>query len=471
MVDRTDIDALLIGSLYGELSSADEARLNAHLESHPADRTAFDGLVRTRDAVRASRIFEIHAEPPQSISALLVQEAARRAPKAPKEAAGEGWFARLRRSFLMHPAMAAAAMLVVVASVASTVYVRKGDHFAAPEVARNESAAAAGQAAGSAAPAQAAPTGMVAAPPPAAYGDTADTAAMEGQAQVVAADPAAAPAKVAQATRDADSYRVGLADGKDQAELPKKAERAYATAPEPETGAAAEKPKVARRGALLEVATPQPAPKEIDDVAKNAKGRVQRDYAKPADEAPLAEPMPDAKRGDLTASRTPAPPPPPPAAVGMAKAPAASAGGGAPGAMGGAGAAAAPAEDGNVDGNLAWAKEQHARLINQVRAGQCTAAAGTAVALSNRAPGYYQQNVENDRAIKDCLAYITAERDQADEQARARAATVRRSADEAAAPAPKQAIKQAPKQAPKKAAPAKPAAADRADPGTATKSH
>ena len=80
MVDRQDIDALLIGSLYGELSSADEARLQTHLESHPADRTALDRLTHAREAVRRSRILEVQLEPPQSVSAKLLQEAARRAP-------------------------------------------------------------------------------------------------------------------------------------------------------------------------------------------------------------------------------------------------------------------------------------------------------------------------------------------------------------------------------------------------------
>jgi len=134
MVDRHDIDALLIGSLYGELSSADEARLRAHLESHPADRTALDGLTRARHAVRASRIFEVQLEPSQAVSALLLQEAARRAPRKARTEEREGWFVRLRRSFLMHPAMAAAAMLVVVVGVAGTLYMRQGDHFAAPVV-------------------------------------------------------------------------------------------------------------------------------------------------------------------------------------------------------------------------------------------------------------------------------------------------------------------------------------------------
>src|SRR5687768_13725280 len=105
MVDRQDIDALLIGSLYGELSSAEEARLTAHLESHPADRTALANLTHAREVVRESRILQHQFEPPQSISALLMQEAARRAPKPREEAS---WFQRFMRPFMTHPAMAAA---------------------------------------------------------------------------------------------------------------------------------------------------------------------------------------------------------------------------------------------------------------------------------------------------------------------------------------------------------------------------
>lgn len=127
MTDRVDIDALLIGALYGELTHAEEARLSAHLESHPADRTALADLTQTRAAVRESRILSVQFEPPQSVSALLLQEAARRAPKPPRESAG--WFQWFTRSFLMHPAMAAAAMLVLVVGVAGTIYVRRGDPF------------------------------------------------------------------------------------------------------------------------------------------------------------------------------------------------------------------------------------------------------------------------------------------------------------------------------------------------------
>jgi hypothetical protein len=134
MVDRTDLDALLIGALYGELTPADEARLMAHLESHPADRTALDDLTRTRAAVRESRILAFQLEPPQAISALLLQEAARRAPRAVTDRGdGATWFQRFVRSFMAHPAMAAAATLVLVITAAGTLYLRGTDQFAGAE--------------------------------------------------------------------------------------------------------------------------------------------------------------------------------------------------------------------------------------------------------------------------------------------------------------------------------------------------
>src|SRR4051812_22216662 len=104
MVDRTDIDALLISALYGELTPADEARLTTHLESHPADRSALADLTQTRAAVRDSRLFAVQLEPPQAVSAMLLREAARRAPRVERE--DGSWFLRLLRSLTAHPAMA-----------------------------------------------------------------------------------------------------------------------------------------------------------------------------------------------------------------------------------------------------------------------------------------------------------------------------------------------------------------------------
>lgn len=124
MLERQEIDALLISALYGELTPTEESRLAAHFETHPTDKTALAALTSTRDAVRESRILSVQLDPPQSVSALLMQEAARRAPKQEER---EGWFARLAKSFMVHPAMAAAAMLVVVLGVATFVGNRKDD--------------------------------------------------------------------------------------------------------------------------------------------------------------------------------------------------------------------------------------------------------------------------------------------------------------------------------------------------------
>src|SRR3954469_485604 len=125
MVERQDIDALLISALYGELTPTEETQLAAHLEAHPTDKAALAALTSTRDHIRENRLLAVQVEPPQSVSALLMQEAARRAPKAERE----GWFARIAKSFMMHPAMAAAAMLVVVLGVATVVNNKKGDQF------------------------------------------------------------------------------------------------------------------------------------------------------------------------------------------------------------------------------------------------------------------------------------------------------------------------------------------------------
>src|ERR1051326_2901635 len=128
MVDRQDIDALLVSALYGELTPADEARLAQHLESHPTDRTVLDDLTPARAAVRDSQIFEVQLDPPQAVSALLLQEAARRAPRKVKlDESKPSWFSRFVHAVMAHPAMAAAASLVLVVGGAGTMYLRHGD--------------------------------------------------------------------------------------------------------------------------------------------------------------------------------------------------------------------------------------------------------------------------------------------------------------------------------------------------------
>src|SRR5262245_49809729 len=130
MLDRQDIDALMMGALYGELSPTESTRLEEHLSAHPQDRMVLDGLSRARQALRESHVLAVQAEPPAAVSALLLQEAARRAP-APREAR-VGFFAKLT-AFMRHPAMAAVTVIVLVAAVGGTLYLKNRDGSAAEQ--------------------------------------------------------------------------------------------------------------------------------------------------------------------------------------------------------------------------------------------------------------------------------------------------------------------------------------------------
>ncbi|HEX3475018.1 MAG TPA: hypothetical protein VHT91_08250 [Kofleriaceae bacterium] len=466
MVDRTDIDALLIGALYGELTPADEARLMAHLESHPADRTALDDLTRTRAAVRDSRILAFQLDPPQAISALLLQEAARRAPRAVTDR-GEAatWFHRFVRSFAAHPAMAAAATLVLVSSVAGLLYLRGTDQYARPDAVAIERA-----------PAPAVPTSAVAPPPPppatveaAATGaapagagsgaypgrldgtsaGTEDNFAAKGELAKpqapAAGDPSTAQGNLPGRASYEETHAAGFGAVRD-AELRKLGE---ATKPAP---ARPSKPQAVRG---IELRTPQPQPKDLqdsDDEKPATRRREATGGGRPAKEKQIQEhDARGAAPGGGAPATTPAAPPPPPAPAPQAAGPAA--------ANFDAPASAAneakrpPARSANqlpppaaapstanaqnaqvdrrtdkaassIDGDakqapadrtlLEWARKQREQVIAYVNANRCRDAASAAVEIYNRAPDYYNASVATDRQIKPCLAYVTAERDRAD---------------------------------------------------------
>lgn len=406
MLDRQDIDALLIGALYGELTPADEARLNAHLDSHPADKSALADLTSARDAVRDSRFLTVQLEPPQAVSALLLQEASRRAPaKAPERQREEGWFARFIASFARHPAMAAAAMLVLVVGVAGVMYARKGDRG---QFAEQTTASPAGTSANM--ELEAAPSAEPASPDLVEEaralrdqaGSSFEARLEEGTAGK--ADKAADPGDqgVAVAKAEAAAKDAAKAERADQPARP-------AIAPRPEP-----RPTAANR-TYIGVQTESPQPKDLES---EADGDQRRKGASPAGAPGTASPRPD------PAVATPAPPAPPPPAT---RAP--SRGGGATtGAFGGEDQIR---DNKPADEESSWAREQTTKVVNAVKANNCKEAAALAVQLSNRAPAYYQQNVENDRALKQCMTYINAERERdAERQQRARALQ-KRNADEA----------------------------------------
>lgn len=473
MVERQDIDALLISALYGELTPAEETRLAAHLESHPADRTALDDLTRAREVVQKSRILTYQYEPPQSVSALLMQEASRRAPKKARE--GEGWFARFVRSFIQHPAMAAAAMLVVVVGAASLVSRTSKDQFAeTPPVETGKSNESA----------------------PAVAVETPDTTVAAPSA------PSAGPTG-GDALGSSDQYKITLAD--EQKLEPKPADKADVAKTEatkqrqqalPETDpnaafydssglsdrkageAVVTKPAVkGTPDTGIELRRRDPAPKDFDEakpekpaeekLAKKAPPRTEARYGSvaPADDsraeagyandgraannntraggggaapgaAATTAPTTTAQNPtarDATPPRNAAPPPPPKTAPQQIATDTATTGSGSRDAQ-------KSKEKAANDPNLAWAKDQHAALVTAVRANNCGRAANIALSIANRTPSYYAQNVETDRSVKECIAYINNEREK---DAEVRASRAKKSQLKNAEPsAPKRAADQ-----------------------------
>jgi len=515
MADRTDVDALLISALYGELTSADEARLTAHLESHPADRTALADLTHTRATVRESRILAVQFDPPQSVSALLLREAARRAPK--QEGAIAGWFHRFTRSFMMHPAMAAAAMLVLVVGVAGTLYVRRGDQFAetpAPAIAADH--ARAKNYAQEVASAETAPEPTEIArgvaedkgnAPTGGFGSAAGSDAYRVALDEPAAQPAPSPRNDRQgpAGRAKDQQDL-LADREEnqprkQAKEAKEDPRGGDPAPAVEqrakpTARPLMSPKLAKKGAGIELRSPQLEPKDFDDeqfakvgkkdAAKrelgNADGvRASTTIADNVEQAPGA-----ATTGGGGATAVPGMMPPQnhaaapvpaadPAAVASitssngakSKAPTKAVLRSAPGRAPSAAPSlqpppppvaaaeppsiqrdnrrqadksmvtavdAKPAEEKTSEDKAlaAWAQKQREQVLAFVKSNNCRAAANAAVAIYNRAPDYYATNIATDRSIKPCIAYVNNERERED---RSRAALKRANATDTPAQA------------------------------------
>jgi hypothetical protein len=458
MVDRTDIDALLIGALYGELTPADEARLTAHLESHPADRTALEDLTRTRAAVRDSRILAVQHEPSHAISALLLQEASRRAPRAPAGEAGASWFHRFVRSFAAHPAMAAAATIVLVVAAVGTFYLRGEDQFAkseAPVMAPARSPETVGATAATAPTGGAGPASVAPEPAaPAAATSPADGLAAGSGAGPGGLDPAAAQGAAGGAAADqAPSsgramYETAKAEGKRGA---RDAELRKLDSSEEQAVNADKSPGKFQAPRGIEVQTRQLMPKDINDskdsddekvagpreratrggatkqVARNAPGAgAPATPPVPAAASPAFDPSPEqgTNRTNNDARRPAAKPAPsaqPPAPVSnlapnapsdrrLSKTANPSNSLSSASASNGDAARQAPADRTLLE----WARKQHDQVIALVGANRCREAASAAIEIYSRAPDYFNANIANDRQIKPCLAYVNDQRDRAD---------------------------------------------------------
>ena len=402
MLDRQDIDALLVGALYGELSSTDQERLNTHLEAHPADRNALDDLKSAQQIIRtkvaSSRIFELQLDPPQAISAQLLQEAAHRAPKMKAPAidapAREGWFARFVQSFVRHPAMAAAATLVLVVGVAGSIYLRNGDKgMVEPTV--GQLAAPSGTTDQSILRKQEVTVGAAG-------------SGVDGVAVALAEDKQQETQMITGADRGATGG--ASATGKGEAVTPAVTTPVAPTAappPEPARHLA----KSASKTAYVQSDNGELQPRDLDGakVANVAKVAKNDDYKKPVDRR--SDPAADAPSATLSPRGGPG------AALGQVSSTGAAL---PPPVQVPAPAAKAP------DSNFAWAKDQHARVAALVKAGNCQEAAPLGVAIKSRDPEYYNSFVATDRALKPCMQYMT---EAADREAEKKPAKMRVNTD------------------------------------------
>ena len=122
--NNVDLDGLMMDWLYDELSPSDKVRFEREVAEHPERMADAQALARTRGLV--SSLPEV--EPPPSLSAILLQEAAKHAKPARAKTESRGffaWFGALFQQMALHPGFAAAASLVLIAGVAGTLYVTR----------------------------------------------------------------------------------------------------------------------------------------------------------------------------------------------------------------------------------------------------------------------------------------------------------------------------------------------------------
>lgn len=420
--DRQDIDALLIGALYGELDRDERARLDAHLASHPQDRSALDDMRSTRAMLRDAEVAALlgAADPSPAISARLLQEAARR---APAKAAGGGFFAFLStlfRPLVASPALSAAAALVLVGGAAGILYSRGALESREPTAERGH---ARGTAAEAGAPAAAtARTETM----PGAIDDYRVSLDEQGQAKGIAVDPNAAGLPAAGST---DSDGDGVADranlrgnldsrdrsisGDDSLEAAKRENELAFQLDGKAKAAKKSAPSSVKLGATGDAAaSTRPGFIAVDPVGKDSPTVLTLDGER-ADAAAVAkgESKSTAAEGRAPAgtSTAPAPPAAPkPAQVARDQ--------------GRAGGTYNPVAAAALE---TWARDQHTRMVKLVNQGKCTDAGAIGADIARKAPDYYQANVANDRQVRSCRSYVDRARRARSEDAKTKAAAPR----------------------------------------------
>ncbi|MBL4632816.1 MAG: hypothetical protein JKY56_03035 [Kofleriaceae bacterium] len=132
-----DFDALLVDWLYGELDSADVERFESHLKSHPEDAAEAQAMLRVRSCAKGFA----EAEPPDTLTTILMHEAACQAKASNKGAGLWSAFSNFFQPIFMHPAASAMASFVLVVGVAGALYMRQGSDMIAEPIASSSATA------------------------------------------------------------------------------------------------------------------------------------------------------------------------------------------------------------------------------------------------------------------------------------------------------------------------------------------
>jgi hypothetical protein len=432
MLQCKEIDELMMDWLYQELEPSRSQAVEAHVGGCARCTAEVGSLRHTRDVFRDLSI----EEPPASVSAILLHEAARRAPAVAPRGEAVGFWDRLRAWFqplFAHPAAAAVATLVLVAGVAGALYVRRGSDMSesgrpvassAPEPARPEEAARAPGTAGSAT--------VTATPTPAPI-----------EQQQAAAAP---PAPEASYDAPADGYAAGLLDEKTQGDLHRGDMKGEAS--DRRLAKNAERAEdEGRKELALDLAPAKPAPAK--KAAKPSPKSSTTSRANVANAVSAADPLvsgvePGGMRGGgSVGGKADAPRMPPPQATPSAS-------------------TRKPMTADDADSfrpyrdrkpptaeELKWLGGQQAKLSSAVKAKRCVEAAKIANDILDRNPDYYVQQVSGRKTAQPCQMAVATE---ASRRARARSKNVGDGSSQAAPPQQQQKAKSAPREADEAAA-------------------
>lgn len=371
-----DIDVHMMDWLYGELEPSVAESFREHVGSCDACRAEFESFTRIRALLR-----ELPAlTPPQAVTNIVLHEAGKRAQVSPVRGGLWSWLAGLVQPLVAHPAAAALASLVLVATVGGTLYIKRGAQVAEPTIApsASEMAPARQPTVDSTVERPGVAATTPAQPDPYAAPDVGDAPADERTESLTAATGESLK-------RQDRGYKADIADEKEQTALRKVAAKSGKSAVSELQG-----------DLLYNAVSGADSPDDDADYRqtagegrggrRNTDGSVAGGAGASLDEAasaidatkaqrPFAEPVPQAPP-----LQTSSPPP-----------------------------ESKPGPAGTSKDKATWAESEHSKLLAALRESRCSDAARIANDIKDRDRAYYDANVGSSKAMAPCRAQVVAE--------------------------------------------------------------